>query len=263
MHRALPRCGRRVWLGSAAVGIAGRMTRGSRESFSTCRQRAPEYGKAHYHTQSGPASSYLCHTCPPDLTTLARIYAGCARPQIVRYFLSNSCIASTAITIDVMLHYGFSANAFPVAGTIKNPMFVELESRHGSPRTLDEQAIWQVNYGAVLLTIGADPPSFPHGLGGHLVATVTDSFLVDASIDQATNTTIGLLLPQVFVGDMKSASLGPAYVYKDVGGWQIAYISKPTTGDYTKSDDWGPSAERTAVVDSIISRIDRALAAAT
>ena len=41
-----------------------------------------------------------------DTQTLLRIYAQCARREISRYFLGNSCIASTAITMDVMSHYG-------------------------------------------------------------------------------------------------------------------------------------------------------------
>jgi hypothetical protein len=165
-----------------------------------------------------------------DTKTLLRIFAGCARREISRLFLPNACIASTAITLDVMRHYG----------------------RNGRPW----EVCLQILSAPFHLEIGCYPPDSPDEVGGHLVSLV-DGFLVDASFGQITDANPAVKVPPVFVGELlpRDAPLRDAYQFHTPFG-TLQYQSRSMSRDYHLSPDWGPSGEREAVCTAIITQIE-------
>ena len=163
-----------------------------------------------------------------DTKTLLAIFAGCARDEISRYFLPNSCIASSAIAIDVLKHFGMAARPWEVClHVIRKPYHLE---------------------------IGCYPPEWENSIGGHLVV-LAEHFLVDASFGQITDANPNVGVPPVFVGELPMT--GPPYEGCSFSTpfAEVHYVARVMSQDYRKSLDWGPSPEREAVTVSIITRI--------
>ncbi len=166
-----------------------------------------------------------------DTRTLLRIFAGCARREISRLFLFNSCIASTAATLDVMAHYGRRARAWEVCARVMSPSeFIEL---------------------------GCYPSQSEEGVGGHLVAIVDESFLVDASLGQLNDANPNIRVPSVFIGELMPPGPPTSSFYEfRVPGATLAYEQSSMSQDYRSSPDWGNSPEREAVRAAIVRQID-------
>lgn len=177
---------------------------------------------------SAAESAHWAHTgmSSLDTVTLLRVYAPCAGKIIPRYFAAHSCIGSTAITIDVLSHFGL----------ICKPWEVCLE----------------VLYGKNHIEIGCYPPESEGAAGGHLVA-IASGHLVDASLGQLNNKVPGLTVPTVFVGEFRADTSDQRY--KTPFG-ALHYRSRTMTVPYDSSADWAPSAERTAARDDIIACIE-------
>ncbi|MDB4880234.1 MAG: hypothetical protein JWL60_1680 [Gemmatimonadetes bacterium] len=126
---------------------------------SPVQSRSASAGQVGLHQATLAESAFTCLTCgyigPSgshefqsatrlDTSILLRTFAGCAAQEISRYFASNSCIASTAITIDVMAHYGLQAQPWEVCLRLR---------RHPYSSSVE-----------------CHPPETPHSIGGHLVA---------------------------------------------------------------------------------------------
>lgn len=165
-----------------------------------------------------------------DTVTLIRIFAGCAAQEISRHFAPNSCIASTAITIDVMAHYGLKAYPWEVC------LLVE---RHPDS-----------------ITVGCHPPETSDSIGGHLVALV-DGNLIDSSFGQIEAAHPTLKVPPVFVGKLLplGAPLAEQYHFSTPFA-EVYYRYRPITGDYRSSRDWDCSPEREVATMNIIRRIE-------
>jgi len=166
-----------------------------------------------------------------DTRTLLRLYAGCAREEISRLFLPNSCIASTAISLDVLTRYG----------TLARPWEVCL----------------QVDDHAHHIDLGCSPPSSSSEVGGHLVAIVEEAFLLDASLGQLSDRYPSLDLPAVFVGELlpRGAPVRSYYEFP-VRRAMLRYRVRSIDGNYRGSPDWGESPERKETVERIVRRID-------
>lgn len=161
---------------------------------------------------------------------MLRIFAGCARGEISRYFLPNSCIASSAITLDVMDHYQRPAHPWEVCVQILSPPY------H--------------------IELGCYPPESADTIGGHLVVLVEDAFLVDASFGQIKDANPNISGPPVFVGELMppGGPLRDDYQFATPFG-ALQYEARAMSSDYRTSADWGPSPERRAARDSIIAQI--------
>lgn len=166
-----------------------------------------------------------------DTKTLLRIFAGCARREISRYFVPKSCIASAAITSDVMAHYQRAARPWEVCVQLMSPPY------H--------------------IELGCYPSDSADDIGGHLVVLVEDAFLVDASLGQVTDANPALRVPPVFVGELMppSGPLRDLYQFS-IPGAVLQYEARSMSTDYRASLDWGPSPEREAARTAIITQIE-------
>jgi hypothetical protein len=110
-----------------------------------------------------------------------RSYAAVAREEIRREHLSQSCVASTWLTIETLGQYGVEAHPLEVLLSIGNRTYKRLRAERGAPRTQEELEGWYEECGAHVIGVGFDLPT-AGTIGGHIVAAVGTSFLVDASI---------------------------------------------------------------------------------
>jgi hypothetical protein len=175
----------------------------------------------------------------PVLEAVLHAFAKCARPLISQSFFPNSCIASTAILIEVLAHYGFHGEPWEVCLTAAIP------NEYG---------------GGNLREVGCVPARNANGLGGHLVARVEERYIVDASFGQVSELEPEAHLPLVFVGRVDSAVDSRKFT---VGKTEIEYRSRAIDSDWRNSPDWGPSPERDEVVKAIIAAIDKQLGIAS
>lgn len=166
-----------------------------------------------------------------DTKTLLRVFGGCARREIRRYFLSKSCVASTAAAMDVMEHYGRDSRPWEVCARVVVPPY-DIE-------------------------LGCYPAGSEETVGGHLVALVEDAFLVDASLGQVNDRTEVPIAPSVFVGELlpPGAAVREKYEFKIPSG-TVSYRSRPMSRNYRSLPDWGPSPERDYVKAAIIRQIE-------
>ena len=167
-----------------------------------------------------------------DTQTLLKIYAGCARREICRHFPGNSCIASTAITMDVMSHYGRASLPWEVCVHVT-------DSKHN-------------------IELGCHPPASEQQVGGHLVAVVQGSFLVDASLSQVTKAYPELEVPSVLVGELLPTGqpLQNSYRFRTPRA-EVVYAAHRMSRDFRESSDWGPSPQRDEAASRIIDLIDQ------
>lgn len=166
-------------------------------------------------------------------------------------FAVDSCIASTAVTLNVMKRFGIPAKAIAVRGMVANPaMIMRMNDEGRFSRTPQETDGWYAECGAWAVGIGD-----PHGktderkFNGHLIALVKGRWIVDAAIDQFNEKSeyLDYDLPGVawfeagsFVagsgdGIMHSLPGGGAVVYWELGcpdeEWQ-------DTADWKKRERW-------------------------
>lgn len=119
-----------------------------------------------------------------------------ARPEILRYFAADSCIASTRIALDVLGYFGIHAKAVPVSVTVFNEDARAIYERDGIEEVARavHAARHQDTGGPWTLGIGVDLPGKPPG-PGHVVAVLPrQRLLLDLSLDQANRPKKNLLL---------------------------------------------------------------------
>jgi len=175
-------------------------------------------------------------------------YAAVARPIIRRDHLANSCIASTRITIDVFQQLGYHAEPLEVVVSVGDKAYVRHWRKHGPPRSREDYDHMVRTTGAVVIGIGQDRSG--DGIGGHVVAVVEDTWLVDASLDQVSRMTRARI-PPVF-----TCPILPEHrvyrVIREVSDYLfVEYVPHPTARDYRTSPDWTGTREIRAAVAEI------------
>lgn len=180
--------------------------------------------------------------------TLGR-FAEIARPEIRRDHILPSCIAATWITVAVMKRLGLTAEHREVVASVGNKMYVALWRLSGPPKTREELDDW-TRQGSNIVGIGHERRA--GGIGGHLVAVVENTYVVDASLDQVADPSTGLVIPSVFV--MRIDPLGiPDGIMREVrDDLFVEYIERRTLSDYTVSPDWGRTREVLNAVERIL-----------
>lgn len=138
--------------------------------------------------------------------------------------------------MDVLTHYGFAATPWEVCLTV---------------------AIPNAQSGGTEHKVGCTPSRGQNDIGGHVVARVNQTFLVDASFGQVSERSPSAALPPVLIGRMDTPLPGSVEAYRFVvNGTLIEYRDRTMERDWRTSPDWGPSAEREDAVSSIVRLID-------
>jgi hypothetical protein len=180
--------------------------------------------------------------------TLGR-FAAIARPEIRRDHILPSCIAATWITVAVMRGLGLRAEHCEVVASVGNKTYAALWRLYGPPKTREELDEW-TRKGSNIVGIGHERGA--GGIGGHLVAVVEDTYVVDASLDQVADPTTGLAIPPVFVMRIDPRGI-PYGIMRDVSGTLfVEYVKRRTLSDYTVSPDWGRTSDVLDAVERIL-----------
>lgn len=162
-----------------------------------------------------------------------------ARPIINQYYLKDSCIASTRISMEVLAYYQIASKPLPVRVWVANAVASHLiETGQGETIANNDQA-WLVGIGYL---DGKPVTSSPENrFPAHLVAYVAGRYLLDLSIDQAIRSEKKIALSPLY-GDIGEQfnSPGKLWIHKNAGtGVTLTYSYAPDLeGTWCESPNW-------------------------
>lgn len=175
------------------------------------------------------------------------------RPEILKDFRPDSCIVSTAISIDVLTHFGILAEPLPIKMSMFNAPYVKrIDS--GSEFPNREMLIrWGKEDGSYSVGIGYGENQ-PNKWAGHLVVLVENSWLIDLSIDQANRPAYNMVFSPIAVEvdqDFLSGKIPRIIKEND------CVIRMETIKDrgFLSSPDWAFKDRRSYLVNKIIQKI--------
>lgn len=174
-----------------------------------------------------------------------------ARPIILTRFRRDSCIASTAISIKVLQHFGIHAWALPVHMTAFNQTYIEmmekLQGREGDEVPVEEQQYW--------LDRGAWSIEVEDSSVGHVVAC-TKKVLIDMSIDQATRPAKNIFLEPLTM-ELRPGFFEGELNFTEMNETLVAYQANPGRTTFLESKDWTDALRHDRLVDEIIEVMEK------
>lgn len=187
------------------------------------------------------------------LGTLARF----GREQILKEWGPDSCIASTALAIDILKHYGIKAEAFPCTVMVFNAVNNQKIKEIGRLPNAEESRAWQDDGGwSVGVGFGSKGMA-ENKWPGHLVVIVDDEILLDLSIDQATRPKHKMYLQAGGGGipNFQEFYSGKEVYVAEANDCLLIYERKDQDA-YKKSPDWTERQRRERVLLFTIQEID-------
>lgn len=186
------------------------------------------------------------------------------RDEMLRVFRSDSCIAATRITLDVLAHFHVLAEALPARLMIFNPAFVQrIENGAEFPKSGDVVQEWAKEDGSWTLGVGySDEGTLaPDKWPGHLVAVTEDRWLIDCSLDQAIRLDRDIRVgPAVWDGVTDAFMRGHEPFVRSINGSVLKYMAFPDELRYKNSPNWhNPRPNERAVTEKIIRKIEHGL----
>lgn len=179
-----------------------------------------------------------------------------ARPEILKEFRADSCIASSAIGIDVLSHFGFISEPFPVQTIIFNQKMADKVEKFGMPQNgLPDawvaEGAWSVGVG-----FGAEIAKPGKWQAGHLNILAENRYLIDLSIDQATRPQYQIDMTPFCIevsDDFIQRNQARVFKYNDC----FLRIVPFSNHDYSSSPDWCSKLRRANVVRRTIEKIEK------
>lgn len=190
-----------------------------------------------------------------DLIKIIQSMARIARPKILNEFRADSCIASTAIGIEVLTRLGILAEPLPVRAMVFNKPFVARIEKTGIFPQGDEIKTWTDEDGSYSLGIGVGTQQ-PGKWAGHLVVLVEKAYLVDLSVDQASRPQYGMTFEPFAIKVENSFFSGTPLVF-GYNDCTFRYDVIASNLAYQASPDWMFSGRRQNIVESTLSEMDQ------
>ena len=140
---------------------------------------------------------------------LVHLFVEHATPILAERCAPNRCLNATRVCIDVMRAFGLKARPVSVKALAMNGIFRDRLESLGRWPTEAEMDGWVAEGGWALGidTKGTDADAANNAWPGHLVAVVQQRWLVDASAIQMRRPDLGILLPDIFVGEVQKPFL--------------------------------------------------------
>lgn len=184
------------------------------------------------------------------------------REEILKDFRPDSCIASTAVAIDVLNHFGFPAEPLPVRVCVYNEAMVKRIEAEGFPEGSNTTRQWNAQDGSWGVAVGYPPDDQSRSSGyiGHLTA-LSYHFLIDLSIDQASRPPRSIHLQPIAIRIPESFPHQDPEFTVIQNGCLLLYKARLLDTQYRKSKDWSISARRARAVAAIKDKIRRELQA--
>lgn len=172
------------------------------------------------------------------------------RQRILREWMPDSCIASTAIALDVLEYFSIPARPLPVVVSIFNPEAVQMLDKG-----ITDMNEWN-KVGAWSVGVGMGERAFrPDRWSGHLVALVDETILLDLSLDQASRTEKGIILTPTKAPMPDDFFTGSPLV-GELNGCTVIYKYKANE-EFRNAPDWKEKRRRRTAVYDIIGHIER------
>jgi len=172
-----------------------------------------------------------------------------ARPEILKEFRADSCIATTAIGLDILTEFGVLAEPFPVRLLIFNEAFANRIEK-GTPWPSNKELIqWSEEDGSYSVGIGVGTQQ-PGKWAGHLVILIEKRYLLDLSIDQANRPKYNMNFDPVCVEVDEKFFKGAPRVIQSNGS--VIRIEALRNDGYSTSPDWIFSSRRKKLVENIL-----------
>lgn len=172
------------------------------------------------------------------------------RPIIRRNFRADSCIASTAISIKVLNHFGIQAFPMPAHMAVFNQRYLDMMERladRPEESITDEEKQYWLEEGAWSLEVEDREV-------GHVVAC-TKKLLIDMSIDQATRPAKGIILTPLVL-EIKEDFFEGEHAFTQMNDCLLVYQANPRRLDFLRSKDWTEPNRHDRIVSEIITVID-------
>ena len=140
---------------------------------------------------------------PCSYTELIDAFMTCGIERVLRsYFGSDSCINSTRVLLEICRAYGLAADGFPVRTQVFSRAFMQRAHREGRLPEDHELRSWCAQPGVWSVGIGYGTPEMDATRWpGHLVLRAGRSYLIDATISQASRPARGIAMPDMLVID--------------------------------------------------------------
>ncbi len=152
----------------------------------------------------------------------------------------DTCIISTAITLDVLAHFGVKARPLVVEFSAMNAYAYQCALRREIPDPLPDE-YW---------TVGLQSQE---GFFGHMVAVALGDTIVDLTIGQAARPDQGIDLPPGFAFRCHSSPIESICQFESPAGFAVEYVPRPDDRRYLLSNWWHlPSLRRGIVREAIV-----------
>jgi hypothetical protein len=136
-------------------------------------------------TPAHAPSTHLGNFTGPDRPFLPRLCEVVREELRIGTLYRPDCrIAATAVLLDVLDYFRFTARPLSVIATVYNPAMSERILREGMPTLEEAERDWFPK-GCYSLAVGVGDPE-PGKWAGHLVANFADQLLLDLTLDQAS-----------------------------------------------------------------------------
>jgi hypothetical protein len=174
-----------------------------------------------------------------------------------RHFTKDCCINATRVLVEVMAHFGVSAQPLSVSCVAHNKILVDCIEKHRGSLT-EAEVDEAYDNGAWGVRIETGKQVKPNGWPGHLVAVVNNKWLVDSSAGQMSRPHKGIQLPPIVVvpatrrfqsGDELCVLTGPE-------GALLLYEAKPGDTSYVTASGWERHPGNLAVVAEVIEAME-------
>lgn len=176
-----------------------------------------------------------------------------ARPEILKEFRPDSCIASTAVGIDVLTRFGVLAEPLPVRMMAFNAAFAN-RIEAGSPWPTNGEILrWAEEDGSYSVGIGLGEQQ-PNKWAGHLVVLAEKQWLIDLSIDQASRPQYKMVFDPLCIEVDAGFLAGEPKVFR-YDGCVLRFDCLKDNHGYATAPDWIFENRRKKIVSQTINFI--------
>lgn len=180
-----------------------------------------------------------------------------ARPEILKHYRVDSCIASTRVIFDLLKRYELKPRAVACHARVLNPQLVKRINETGRyPQTNEEIVRWSEEDGSWNVGIGGTGERREGRWDGHLVALAFGRVLIDASIDQANRPKHNIELPPIAATVPDGWLEGDQLVVEE-RGCLVLYKAQPGERRWLQTAGWKMHREiRREIVNKVAVKVE-------
>lgn len=194
-----------------------------------------------------------------EIIEAIRLYA---RPEILKWYRPDSCIASSRVVFDLLRGYGMKPLAVACGVRVMNAALVKRIAKEGRhPRDDAEIRKWSRGDGSWNVGVGDTGVERKHRWDGHLVVLAYRQVMIDVSIDQANRPHKDIVLKPIVVTVPDDWAEGGEDCVVWENGCLLLYRAKPKDRAWVQTAGWtGHKEIRATIVRHVQEKVERHLA---